>query len=157
MTNIKDKLKNNNSIIIHKFFEAIGTSAIQIFLPIIIYKLTNSLSLAVFFSMLKYLFSGIFTMLLRKFLVKNQFVSIMLSIIPLILIQVIIAFMQMNVFIIVTLALLSGISIPLYYFPINIYFSVLDKNSSVARYELGSLIGSIFFIIASGYLLSDNI
>jgi len=158
MVNAKDKFtKKDRSILIHKFLEAIATSAIQIFLPIIIYKLTNSLSLAVLFSMLKYLVSGVFTLVLKKFLVKNQFLSIMLSIIPLVLVQVIIVFIQMNIVSVIFLSLLSGIYIPLYYFPINIYFSITDEKTSVAGYELGSLLGSVLFILLSGYLLSTNI
>lgn len=150
MTKTKD-----NAIIVHRFLYNIASLAIKVFLPIIIYQQTSEIRLALLFAGFQHIFGGLFTVLLKNFLVKKQLYSILISIVPLILIQVLINFIDINITSIIILSALAGIANPLYFIPLNIYFAKKDKKNNVAKFEVGSVLGKIFFVILNGYILGS--
>lgn len=153
---MKKKINNMNSIYVHRTLYSISTSIISIFLPIIIYSYTNSLVYAFLFSVIRLSLSGLLTIFFRKFLTNKLYLSMMLSFIPLILTQLIVAFANFNLLIVIILGILSAITNPLYFIPLNTLFASVDKKSDVSKFEASSLIGKIIYILISGYILSIN-
>ena len=147
----------DNAIFLHRFLYSIASLTIKVFLPIIIYQQTNDIKLAILFSAIQYIFAGLFTILLKNFLVKKQLISILISILPLIIIQIIVSFVDINLTLVILLAIFSGITNPLYFIPLNIYFAKKDSKNNVAKFEVGSVIGKIAFVILNGYILGSTL
>jgi MFS family permease len=51
--------------------------------------------------------------------------------------------------------MLTGITSPLYFIPLNIYFVKKDNKNNVAKFEVGSVVGKIVFVILNGYILGS--
>ena len=149
--------KAGNAIFVHRIIYGIASAAIKVFIPIIIYSQTNNILLAMLFAMLQYIMGGLLTILLRKFLVNKQAFSMIISILPLLIIQFVLAFCQFDIYIILLLAFLSGISNPLYYIPLNVHFALQDKKHNVAKFQMGAILGKIAFVILSGYILGSTL
>lgn len=147
----------DNAIFLHRFLYSIASLTIKVFLPIIIYQQTGDIKLAILFAAVQYIFAGLFTVLLKNFLVKKQLISILISILPLIAIQVILSFVTINLLLVILLALFAGITNPLYFIPLNIYFAKKDSKNNVAKFEVGSVIGKIAFVILNGYILGSTL
>lgn len=146
----------DNAIFIHRILYTIASSTIKVFLPIIVYNQTNNIELAMLFALLQYVSGGIFSAVLRKFLAKHQLLSMLISIVPFIIIQFIISFFILNLLTVIMLAILAGITIPLYYVPLNIHFTLQDDKHNVAKFETGAILGNIAFILLNGYILGAN-
>jgi hypothetical protein len=147
----------DNAIFLHRFLYSIASLTIKVFLPIIIYQQTGDIKLAVLFAAIQYIFSGLFTILLKNFLVKKQLISILISILPLIAIQIIISFVNINLVLVILLSIFAGITNPLYFIPLNIYFVKKDIINNVAKFEVGSVVGKVAFVILNGYILGSTL
>jgi MFS family permease len=55
------------------------------------------------------------------------------------------------------LSFFAGITNPLYFIPLNIYFAKKDRTNNVAKFEVGSVIGKIAFVILNGYMLGSRL
>lgn len=147
---------SDNLLFWHRILYSIANSFISVFLPILIFIYTDNLIYAILHCIIRESAAGLFTLLFKKVIIKNLFLSILLSFIPLIAIQIISSFEVFSVSVIILLALLSAITNPLYFIPLNIFFSHTDKKNNVAKFETGATIGKIGYILFSSYLLSSD-
>lgn len=151
-----NKLKRD-PVLTHKFFYSIVSAAIRVFIPIIIYKQTNSIQMAMFFIVFYSSIAGIMTLALKKLIAKKPFLCMTVSILPLLLIQVILAFFEINIYSTIILGVLLGLSNAFYCSAINIYFSLTSKKIKAGRFAAWSKIGSIVYTIFTGYILGSQV
>lgn len=129
-------------------------SLISIFMPILVYKYTNDLNLA-FIYLITY--ASTLTLsyaFLKKFIQKYSVGCIFIHIIFLIVLQFILT-LELNVYLIIIIAILSGIQISLYYGSLNLIFGTIEKKNNVSKFEAGNYVGKIVFCILSAYILGN--
>lgn len=152
-----EKVKNKtNLIFLHKIIKSIADSMVKVFVPLLILKQTQNMLMVMFYFCLFFPFCGIFNLLLKKFLQRYAVTAIILHIIPLVTLQFLFV-TEINYFVCVVIALCMSLAQILYSVPINILFSVTDKSTPVAKFQICSCIGKIIFIIISGYIIGSEI
>lgn len=149
-------IKENNVMFVHKILRAIGDCFLKTFLPLVIYKMTNNLNYAIIFVIIETAMVALLNQLLKKNLTANPILATILSFIPIIAIQIVVAFCELNIYIIILLAILLTLSQVLYAVPINLIFAVLDKNYDVSKMQIGSNIGIFMFTILTGFIIDAN-
>lgn len=148
------KRTNSDLLFAHRIFKGIANSAIELFIPLIIYNKTHSLTFAFTFSVIKCFCVAFLFLILKRFMRKNAILSVLLSIIPIILAEFLLN-IEIELFLIFILAILAALSETLYYGAINIIFAVMDKSANSAKFDIGYNIGQIIFTIFSAYILGN--
>jgi len=148
--------KKMNSIFIHRIFDTIASSILSVFVPIIIINYTGKIWLAILFLILSYSLAILIMSIFRKFIKKYPVLCIILHVIPLFVIQILLSFCELNLLIILILGVMNALQYAFYWTPLNTIFSYSSKSADVARFQMGELLGSIIFTLASGFILSSN-
>ncbi|MBP3431593.1 MAG: hypothetical protein J6K39_01925 [Clostridia bacterium] len=148
----KDK---TNLIFVHKTIKAIADSMVKVFVPLLIYQGCQNMLFVMMYLSVLYFLSGILNIVLKKFLQKFGLVAIMLHAVPIIVVQVLLN-LSMTWWICLLMAIFMAFAQALYSVPINILFSLTDKNVNVAKFEIPTNVGKIIFILLSGYVLSSS-
>lgn len=151
--NTKDK---TNIIFSHKTLKAIADSMIKVFIPLLILKSTGDMNLVMIYLCAYYPICAVLNFVLKKFLQKYGLFAIILHFIPIVAVQFMLN-ITLNWWICILLALLMSFSQVLYSVPLNILFSVVDKNVNVTKFQISSNVGKLIFILLSGYILGSSI
>lgn len=149
--------KNKNTLLlIHKFLKAIADSIIKVFIPLLIIETTGELSLSILYLAFYSLFVLVMNFALKKLLQKHTVLCVVLHFIPTIIAQCLLSFLPLTLYNIVLVAFLMAVSQVLYSVPINLVFALLDKDTNVAKFQVGTNFAKLFFIFISGLLLKDG-
>ena len=143
MYNIFIMKENSDLLFIHRIFKGIASSAIELFIPLIIYNQTHNLVYAFTFSVIKCFLVAFLFLILKKFMRKNAILSVLLSIIPIIIAEFLLN-LQINLYLIFILSMLAAFSETLYYGAINLIFAVMDKSANSAKFDIGYNIGEVY-------------
>lgn len=150
------KFIEKNSVFLHKTLNGLADSLIKIFVPVIILKETQNIYLALLFMIVRPLIFVLFNFLLKKFLTKYPTLSIIFHIIPVVILQTIIFFVPINIFVTIILGILSGLFTVFYTVPANLLFVFSDKKLNVSKMEIGTNLGKILFIIIGGFIINNG-
>lgn len=150
-------MKKDNLIFLHKVLKAIADSIIKIFIPLFILKETGSLFLSMEYLALYSFFTLIFMFLFKKIIQKYGVITIILHFIPIIVTEAVLSFSSLSILSIAICSILMSISQALYSIPLNLIFTFGDKKSNVAKFQISTNIGKLFFTIFSGLILSSAI
>lgn len=151
------KLEPSTAIFWHKFLKAIADSIIKLFIPLYILKVTNDIRLSISYLSIYSLFVLFFMFILKKFIQKYGVLAIILHFLPIVATQSILSFCEINIWIIIACAGLMALTQALYSIPLNLIFSLLDKKTNVAKFQVATNIGKLVFTLLSGFLLSSEI
>ena len=151
------KLEPSTAIFWHKFLKAIADSIIKLFIPLYILKVTNDIRLSIGYLSIYSLFVLFFMFILKKFIQKYGVLAIILHFLPIVATQSILSFCEINIWIIIACAGLMALTQALYSIPLNLIFSLLDKKTNVAKFQVATNIGKLVFTLLSGFVLSSEI
>lgn len=151
---MKTKFKNSTLLFLHRIFNGIASSAIDLFIPLIILTKTNNLKFAFLFTGVQALVALLGFLFGRKIIRKYPIVFVIISLIPAI-VSYFILNLELSLFIIILLGVLGGLSSVFYYGAINLIFAVMDEKTDSAKFDAGSNLGKIFFTVLSAYLLGS--
>lgn len=151
-------MKNkSNMIFLHKLIKSFADSMIKIFVPILILQATNDMIQVILYLNVYYIFCGLFTFVLKKLLQKYGIIAIMLHIIPTIAMLFVLSYIPIVWWSVILIAFLSSLGYVLYSVPINLLFSLTDKNVDVAKFQIATCVGKLIFILIGGYILGSSI
>lgn len=151
------KLDPSTSIFWHKFLKAIADSIIKLFIPLYILKTTGDIKLSIAYLSIYSVFVLLTMIAFKKFIQKYGVLAIILHFIPIVATEAILSFCTINIWIIVICALLMAITQTLYSIPLNLIFALQDKKTNVAKFQVATNIGKLFFTLISGFLISSEI
>ena len=148
-------MRNSTYILIHRIIKGIADASIKIFIPLLILQKTADWNLTFLYLIVAFGLTSVFFFGLKKFIQKFKLLSIILHIVP-IIIGNILLMVEMNIWIILILAVMDALSTTLYHGALNLMFVYLDKdNPNTAKFEAGAYIGKIIFALVSAYLLGS--
>lgn len=129
---------------------------IKVFIPLLILQASQSMTLVLIYLCTYFPLCAILNLVLKRFLHKCWLLAIILHAIPIIIVQFLLN-LTPTWWLCVIFALLMSITQTFYYVPINILFSLADKKTNVAKFEVPSNIGKIIFTLFGGLLLGSGI
>lgn len=147
--------KKTDLIFCHKLVKAFADSMVKAFVPLIILKESGSLTLAMFYCAVMYLFCGILNLVLKKFLQKYGIVAMILHAFPIIAMQFVLT-MEITWLICLIVAVLAAFGQVLYSVPLNILFAFSDRKVNVAKFQIATNVGKLFFILLSGFVIGSD-
>lgn len=147
-------MDKSDALFIHRVINGMADSFISIFIPILIYKLTNDLSLSFVYLVAYTSTLTLSYAFLRKIMQKHSVLAIFLHSVFIITLQFILV-ADLNIYLILVIALLSGVEVSLYYGSLNLFFGTLEKKKNVSKFESGNYVGKIIVCILSAYVLGE--
>ncbi len=150
---LKDK---NNLIFLHKFLKAIADSIIQVFIPLFILKQTGDVSLSLIYLAVYSVFVALNIFLFRKLIQKYSVLCIILHFIPIITAQCLLATLDITIWLVLGCAVTMSIAQTLYSVPINLVFAFSDSKTNVAKFQIGTNLAKLIFILVSGFIISTS-
>ena len=147
-------MKNSTSLFLHRIFKGIADATIKIFIPLLIFQATSNLSFCFIYALVNYASMALFFVILKKFMQKCSIISIIIHIFPIIIAEFLLL-SNLNIWIILILAILDAFSNCLYYGSLNLIFGTIDENTDTAKFEAGQNVGKIIFTILSAYILGN--
>ena len=148
------KLTYSNALLLHRVLVGLADSAIKIFIPLLIYKQTQNIFLSFLFGIVDFALTALFFGVLKKLIQKQPVLCIGFYVVLIIAVQFLLL-VELNIYTILSLAVLSSLATTLYYGSINLLFGIMDKNTNTAKFETGQQIGKIIFSIISIYLIGN--
>ena len=94
---------------------------------------------------------------MRRFLEKYGIVGIIIHFIPIVIAEGMLSFLEINIINVIIVSVLMAISQSLYSVPLNLIFAFGDKSTNVAKFQVATNVGKLFFMLLSGLILSTNI
>lgn len=135
-------------------FRGMADATIKVFVPLLILKATGSLMLSFVYLVVNYFIASVLFFALKKFIQKYMFLCLILSIIPIVAGAFLLT-IEINIWIVLVLALLYSVSDVLYYGGLNLIFATFDSKANMAKFEAGSNLGRIIFCLLSAYVLGN--
>ena len=156
------KLSLSASINIHKLFFSVTQKLFKLFVPVLIYQNTQSITFAILFLLLEQVLRTVFTLCIRSFAYKISTILVTLSIIPFIILQVLFVInIQYNFVTILLLASLGALSSAIYWPAINLIFIASTDNKQVekhvSKYEIASSFGKMIAPLVGALLINYNL
>ena len=151
---MKRHISNSTYVFMHRVFKGFADALVRAFVPLLIYKQTGDFRLCLIWVILNHLITSILFFSLKNVVKKYPIISIIVHIIPLIASQFILT-LNINIYIIIVLALIEAISSVFYYGGINLIFGFMDNDINTAKFESGFHIGKILFLILSSFVLGS--
>lgn len=151
---MKTKFKNSTLLFWHRLLRGIANSAIELFIPLIIYTKTNNIYFALLFSLAQAVFATLGFLFGRKGIRKFPVFFIILSLVPTV-VSYFLLNVEINLFMVLLLGALGGVSWVFYYGAVNLVFAVMDEKTDSAKFDAGSNLGKILFTILSAYVLGS--
>ena len=151
---MKKHISDSSSLALNRIFKSIADSAIKVFIPILIYKNTGSVFYAFLYLTLSFVFISLLYQAIKNFLKKHAALTITLHAIPIIVMEFLLL-IDLNIWLIILIALLEAIQ-SVFYYSIKYIYAYMDKKNNVAKFETAEYIGKIIFVIISAIML-DNV
>ena len=152
-----DMKNKSNLIFLHKLFKALGDSTIKIFIPLFILKNSGNIELAFLYLLTYSLSTLLLVILMKKVIQKYGVLCIIFHTIPIIVTQFVLTFFDINFVVVLICGLLAGITQTLYSIPLNLIFAFGDKSTNVAKFQVASNVGKLFFVLFGGFMISSSI
>ena len=151
-------MKNkSNLIFLHKLFKAFADSTILVFVPLFILKSSGNIYLSFAYLLTNTIGSIAIMLLFKKVIQKYGVIGVLLHFIPILLAQYLLNFCTVNLTLSIVCGLLSAITQCMYWIPLNLLFAISDTNNDVAKFQVSTNVGKLFFILISGFILGSTI
>lgn len=150
-------MQKRDLIFLHKLLKSIADSIIIVFIPLYILKTTSDIKLSMAYLIIFSLFVMLFMLIFKKVIQKYGVIAMIIHFIPIIIAEYIISFVNINIYNIIIVAALMGLSQALYSIPLNLVFTFGDKKTNVGLFMIATNIGKIIFTLIAGFILSSEI
>lgn len=148
-------MKKTDCLLTHRLLKSIADSTIKAFIPLIIYKQTGNLTLCFFYIILERFLAALGFIALKKLIHKFTMISLIISVIPLVIAQILLLVQDINIILLICFALLNATYSVLYFGSLNITFANIDSSTNTAKFETGQHLGRIIFTLLSAYILGN--
>ena len=146
---------------LHRVLNEFADSLIKVFVPVVIYDKTASITAVIWFVLSYYILQSLLNLILRKVLVRSPLSVIVLRLVPVLLLQFLLIsdFTQLGIhFYIAALAIVTAFSNCLYWLPLNSLFTMLaaeKTGSKTGQFRAASRVGNMLAPILSGFLIGS--
>lgn len=148
-------MNKTNHLLLHRLLKGIADCAIKLFIPILIYNATSNIMLCFTYIIIDHFVAALCFGALKRIIQKQPLACLIISILPLIACELMLLLMQIDIGLIIGIAVLDAVYSSLYYGALNLTFANIDDNTNTAKFESGQHIGKIIFTILSAYLLGN--
>ncbi len=146
---------------LHRVLNEFADSLIKVFVPVVIYDRTSSITAVIWFVLGYYILQSFLNLTLRKVLVRRPLPVIVLRLLPVLILQFLLisdfSRLDINLYI-AALAIATAFSNCLYWLPLNSLFTMLAGEKTgvkTGRFTAASRIGNMLAPILSGFLIGS--
>ena len=146
---------------LHRVLNEFADSLIKVFVPVVIYDKTASITAVIWFVLGYYILQSLLNLVLRKVLVRRPLAVIVLRLGPVLMLQFLLVsdFSRFGIYLyIATLASATAFTNCLYWLPLNSLFTMLaaeKTGSKTGQFRAVSRVGNMLAPILSGFLINS--
>ena len=148
-------MKPSKAVNVHSFFNGIGDSIINIFLPVLIMIHLGDLFAVMWYIFIRYATSIIVIALLHKVCAKFPIVVLFVNMIPMLLSPILLSILPFTFGLCVLLGILGGIVHGLYYVTMDNFQIRAHTKINIAKFDAFCNLGHFVFAIMSAFILGS--
>jgi hypothetical protein len=147
----KEKITRNLGL--HSLFKSISNSFISLFVPLIVYNQLGY-QMAILYLISVSLLTTLVPLLLKSLIKKHPIVSICIHIICAVSVYLIVALVEMSMYVLLLVAAVSGVGGGLYNSAITAIISSNKSKNGFSSFKVWQYIGAFLIVLFNGYVLN---
>lgn len=148
-------MKPSKAVNIHSFFNGIGDSIINIFVPVLILMYLGDLYAVMWYILVRYSVSIIAIAILHKICARYPILTLFVNMIPLLLSPILLSVLPLTFGLSIVLGILGGIVHGMYYVTMDNFQIRAHTKINIAKFDAYCNLGHFVFAILSAFILGS--
>lgn len=149
-------MKSLNPVYIHNFLNGIAESMVKVFVPVLILEYMGSIMWSIAYVGIFYLANLFLNLILNKLILKYNITFLIIHVFLFLLTPILIAFFQIDICLVIILAIAGGFGQALYYSTIENLYTYSNQQINMAKFDAFCSLGYFIFSLTSAFILGSH-